>query len=57
MVIHPGIVDTDMLRSLGKDIQAITTQESVEKMLKVILNAKLEDSGKFFSYTGDILSW
>ena len=35
----------------------ITPEESVKGMLKVIGNVTLEDSGKFLTWEGKILSW
>ena len=53
VLIHPGWVKTDMG---GKDAQ-ITTQESVQGIIKVIFSLSLEDSGKFFNYDGTIVPW
>jgi len=59
--IHPGLVETDMAKfssSVGmKSENNISPAESAQKLLKVIQKLRLEDTGKFFSYTGENLGW
>jgi NAD(P)-dependent dehydrogenase (short-subunit alcohol dehydrogenase family) len=53
IVLHPGWVQTDM----GGAGAAVSPEESARGLCKVILGAKLEQSGKFFEYTGKELPW
>lgn len=53
LVIHPGWVKTDM----GGPNAPTTPCESVQGILKIISAAKKSDSGKFISYSGEILPW
>jgi len=53
LVLHPGWVKTDM----GGEKAPILPEESAKGLLKVMLDADINDSGTFFSYTGDILPW
>lgn len=51
--MHPGWVKTQM----GGENAAITSQVSVERMLKVILSLNREKSGSFLDYLGRSLPW
>ena len=42
---------------MGGEKAPILPEESAKGLLKVILDADINDSGTFFSYTGDILPW
>lgn len=53
VVLHPGWVKTDM----GGPGALITTEQSVTGMRRVIGNLKLEDSGKFYAFDGQIVPW
>jgi NAD(P)-dependent dehydrogenase (short-subunit alcohol dehydrogenase family) len=53
VVLHPGWVQT----RLGGANAAITTQESVVGMIKVITGLGPEDNGRFLDYKGDELPW
>lgn len=53
IAMHPGWVITDMG---GKDAM-IDTQESISGMRQVIDGLKPEDSGRFFTYSGEELPW
>ena len=53
IALGPGWVKTDMG---GPDAQ-ITPEESVKGMLKVIDSLTLEDTGKFYNYTGSEMPW
>ena len=60
--IHPGLVDTDMGRSssvvFAPEFQfSVTPAESAASVIKVIDNAGPEESGRFWSYTGEELEW
>ena len=53
VVLHPGWVKTDM----GGPNALITTEQSVTGMRRVINQLKMEDSGNFFAYDGQIVPW
>ncbi|POM80839.1 Short chain dehydrogenase [Phytophthora palmivora] len=53
LALHPGYVVTRMTGHTGE----VSTEESVAGLTKIIANAKLEDSGKYFHFRGDFLSW
>ena len=59
--IHPGMVDTDMGKSASDvfemDKFPVMPEESAAMMIKVIDNAGPEESGRFWSYTGEELEW
>lgn len=60
LLLHPGYVDTDMSAegkvAFGTD-QYIEPWESAAKLIKIIDNASIEQSGKFFSEEGKELPW
>lgn len=53
LVLTPGHVRTDMGGPSGK----ISVEESVDGMLKVIDRIGIDQSGEFYSYTGDRVNW
>lgn len=58
--IHPGVVDTDMTADF-KDVELIrksmiTSEQSASQMLDVAHKVTIEDTGKFFSYDGSLLT-
>ncbi|MFC0676512.1 SDR family oxidoreductase [Lysobacter korlensis] len=53
LALHPGWVQTEMG---GPDAQIPPTQ-AVEGLLRVIDDAELEQSGRFFDYNGDPMPW
>lgn len=60
--VHPGGVDTAMFYESGGTKEfagklAITPEESAKKQLALYLRLTIEDTGKFFSYTGEVLPW
>jgi NAD(P)-dependent dehydrogenase (short-subunit alcohol dehydrogenase family) len=52
-VFHPGWVQTDM----GGKNAAVTPQDSVAGMIKIIGGLKPADNGKFYNYDGAALAW
>lgn len=57
-ILHPGMVETDMLASLGAAGQGKTPTESVEGLLARIDALTLETSGGFWhGVTGERLPW
>jgi len=60
VALHPGTVDTDLSRPFSKNVEPkklFTTEESVDRLLKVINGLKREDSGCFFDWSGNKISW
>jgi len=53
LILHPGWVRTDM----GGPKAPLSIAESVEGMVRVILNFKALDTGAFLNYRGETLSW
>lgn len=53
VLLHPGWVRTDM----GGPNGLISTEQSVTGMRRVISSLKLEDSGKFYAFDGQIVPW
>jgi NAD(P)-dependent dehydrogenase (short-subunit alcohol dehydrogenase family) len=52
-VVHPGWVETDM----GGPNALISTQKSVDGLLDRIDNASLDDTGRFWEWNGNEVSW
>ncbi|GAB9476875.1 Short chain dehydrogenase [Globisporangium polare] len=50
--LHPGVVVTDLT---GQG--SITADESASALVDVIAKLTIDDTGKFYSYTGDSLPW
>jgi NAD(P)-dependent dehydrogenase (short-subunit alcohol dehydrogenase family) len=53
VVFHPGWVKTDM----GGANALISAEQSVSGMRQVIDGLAIADSGKFFGYDGQVISW
>ncbi len=53
VLLHPGWVRTDM----GGPNGLITAEQSVTGMRRVIASLKLDDSGKFIAFDGQIVPW
>jgi NAD(P)-dependent dehydrogenase (short-subunit alcohol dehydrogenase family) len=53
ITLHPGWVRTDM----GGPMASLSPQESVKKMLSLVDRLTLQDTGKFYTYTGDEYPW
>lgn len=53
--IHPGTVDTDILA--GIEVEKMTSTESVDQMAVVVQNMKADNSGTFWNYDGELISW
>ncbi len=53
VVLCPGWVRTDM----GGPDASLSPEESIAGMKKVLAGLRLEDSGKFFNYTGAEVPW
>jgi NAD(P)-dependent dehydrogenase (short-subunit alcohol dehydrogenase family) len=54
LLLHPGYVNTAMVGFQG----AVSPEDSVKGLTKIIARAKLEDSAKMFHFEkGDVLPW
>lgn len=53
LLLHPGYVATDMTNHKG----TVSPERSAAGMAKIIENATLEDSGRFFHFEGSELPW
>ena len=53
LILHPGWVKTRM----GGDKAPVELKDSVNGMMKLVENHKLEDSGKFMSFDGKEINW
>jgi len=53
IVLHPGWVKTEM----GGSSAPTTIEQSVNGMVKVISNLKLNQTGKFYDFEGDAIAW
>ena len=56
-VIMPGAVATRMLAQTGYRGPALSPEESVKNMIKVITNLSPEQAGSFLQYDGKTLPW
>lgn len=54
IAMHPGIVDTDGMRGIG-DFPLMPTLDSAKGMMKVINGLTMEDTGKLWTYDGEII--
>lgn len=55
--MHPGLVATDLTFGAPPTVTLMKPEESVKGMLGVIDKLTLEDSGKFWTYEGDVYEW
>jgi NAD(P)-dependent dehydrogenase (short-subunit alcohol dehydrogenase family) len=53
IALHPGWVRTDM----GGPMASLSPQDSVKSILSVVDRLTLQDTGKFYTYTGDEYPW
>lgn len=55
-ILHPGSVDTDMLRAAGIS-DGISPKEAVEGLLARVDELSMKNTGTFWHTNGDILPW
>ena len=53
MALHPGWVQTDM----GGQSAPVTTEQSVEGILKVLAGASAEQNGGLVDFEGKVIPW
>ena len=56
--IHPGTVTSKLSKPFQKDnLKIQSNEESAKNIVQVMTNLKINDSGLFFDWSGDIISW
>lgn len=58
--LHPGTTDTALSRPFQRHVpdgQLFSADQSVEYMLNVLIQLKPEDSGRFWAFDGESLTW
>lgn len=60
VALHPGTTDTKLSKPFQKNVPAgklFSPEKTVNQLVKIMNNLKIEDSGKFFSWDGTKLPW
>lgn len=57
VALHPGTIETALTQKYAKGRFTDTAQASAQKMLNVIDNLTVVDTGKFFDYAGNEIDW
>ena len=58
VAIHPGTVTSKLSKPFQKDnLKIQSNEESAKNIVQVMTNLKINDSGLFFDWSGDIISW
>ena len=60
VTLHPGTTDTNLSQPFQKNVppeKLFSVEKTVNQLLAVIDNLKIEDSGNFFSWDGSLLPW
>lgn len=60
VVIHPGVVDTELSKPYQRDLppeKLFTPETSAEKLMDILDSLKPADTGKFFSFTKQEIPW
>ncbi|KAL5578142.1 hypothetical protein UlMin_019841 [Ulmus minor] len=60
ILLHPGTVDTDLLRPFQRNVpkgKLFTKEFSVQKLLSIINNVKCHHNGKFSAWDGQEIPW
>jgi NAD(P)-dependent dehydrogenase (short-subunit alcohol dehydrogenase family) len=58
VAIHPGTVTSKLSQPFQKDNLKIQSNvESAKNIMQVMTNLKMNDSGLFFDWSGDIINW
>jgi len=58
VAIHPGTVTSKLSKPFQKDNLKIQSNvESAKNIMQVMTNLKMNDSGLFFDWSGDIINW
>ena len=58
VAIHPGTVTSKLSKPFQKDnLKIQSNKESAKNIVQVMTNLKINDSGLFFDWSGDIINW
>lgn len=58
MLLHPGIVSTNILPGISSNPEAVQPEEAATKLWKNVVSQKgIEDTGKFWHREGQELPW
>lgn len=60
VVIHPGVVDTELSKPYQRDIppeKLFTPETAAEKLMDILDSLKPDDTGKFFSFNKQEIPW
>ncbi|GMH01413.1 hypothetical protein Nepgr_003252 [Nepenthes gracilis] len=60
LLLHPGTVDTDLSKPFQRNVpqgKLFNKEFSVQKLLGIINNARVQDNGKFFAWDGQEIPW
>ena len=58
VAIHPGTVTSKLSKPFQKDnLKIQSNEESAKNIVQVMTNLKMNDSGLFFDWSGDIINW
>ena len=60
VLLHPGTVDTELSTPFKKNVpegKLFTPDYSAGRMLEVLKDVTLKDSGKFYDYAGEEVAW
>ncbi len=58
VAIHPGTVTSKLSKPFQKDnLKIQSNEESAKNIVQVMTNLKINDSGLFFDWSGDIINW
>lgn len=60
IAIHPGTTDTSLSKPFQANVPAeklFTPEYAIRKMMAVIENVTLDDSGKFYAWDGSLIEW
>ena len=60
VAIHPGTTDTHLSEPFQANVPAeklFTPEYAIKKMMAVIENVTLDDSGKFYAWDGSLIQW
>ena len=58
VALHPGTVDTGLSQAYARTgLDVLTPEESAKRLLTILDQLPIEQTGEFFSHTGDTLPW
>ena len=57
VIMHPGIVKTGLDANSHTMTEAVEADEAAEKLWKILMSKKLDDTGRFWHREGMELEW